>query len=286
MSGSPIVEHPSVDALIRQALAEDIGSGDVTTLALVPRDARAEGRIIARGHSVLAGLDVADEVFRRVDPSLVVEGVCADGAAVSDGMVVARIIGPAGAILTAERTALNFLQRLTGIATLTRRFVERVAGTGVVILDTRKTTPGWRVLEKYAVRCGGGRNHRIGLYDRALIKDNHRTLWRGMEQSRLDEAIETVRRRFPDVPIEVEVESEEELESALRAKPDWVLLDNMTPGQLRHFVKKANGKVRLEASGGITLENVAAVAATGVQAISLGCLTHSAPAADLSLELS
>jgi nicotinate-nucleotide pyrophosphorylase (carboxylating) len=285
MSGRRLAQHPAVERLIRAALEEDIGSGDVTTLALVSRDAVGEGRIVAREPCVLAGMEIAAEVFRRVDTALTVEPVCADGSPLLAGMAAARVRGPAGPMLTAERTALNVLQRLSGIATLTRRFVERVAGTQAVILDTRKTTPGWRVLEKYAVRCGGGRNHRMGLYDRALVKDNHRALFRRGQTPRLDEAVAAVRARFPDVPIEVEIETEAEFDSALAAGPDWILLDNMDPERLRDFVRRAGGRVKLEASGGITLQNVAAVAASGVQAISLGCLTHSAPAVDLSLEM-
>jgi nicotinate-nucleotide pyrophosphorylase (carboxylating) len=285
MSGRRIAQHPAVERLIRAALEEDIGSGDVTTLALVSRDAVGEGRIVAREPCVLAGMEIAAEVFRRVDTALTVEPVCADGSPLLAGMAAARVRGPAGPMLTAERTALNVLQRLSGIATLTRRFVERVAGTQAVILDTRKTTPGWRVLEKYAVRCGGGRNHRMGLYDRALVKDNHRALFRRGQTPRLDEAVAAVRARFPDVPIEVEIETEAEFDSALADGPDWILLDNMDPERLRDFVRRAGGRVKLEASGGITLQNVAAVAASGVQAISLGCLTHSAPAVDLSLEM-
>ena len=193
-----------------------------------------------------------------------------------------RITGKARAILAGERTALNFLQRLTGIATLTARFVEQVKPHATRILDTRKTTPTWRTLEKYAVRCGGGTNHRMGLYDQVLIKDNHRRLWGARD---LAEAVHMARRRCPGVPVEVEVETEAELERALAARPDWILLDNMTLRRLRRCVRLCRGRCPLEASGGITLANVKAVAAAGVQAISLGCLTHSAPAADLSLEI-
>jgi nicotinate-nucleotide pyrophosphorylase (carboxylating) len=188
-------------------------------------------------------------------------------------------------VLAGERTALNFLQRLSGIATLTRRFVDAVREQGTTILDTRKTTPGYRWLEKYAVRCGGGSNHRAGLYDRVLIKDNHRRFWNEHEAGRLDLAVRAARRRFPDVPVEIEVESPEELACALRGEPDWVLLDNMSPELLGECVRVCAGRARLEASGGITLANVRDVARTGVDAVSLGCLTHSAPAADLSLEV-
>ena len=195
------------------------------------------------------------------------------------------IRGSARSILTAERTALNFLQRMSGIATLTSVFVDKARRHGVMILDTRKTTPTLRILEKYAVLCGGGRNHRFGLFDRFLIKDNHRRLWGHGQAARLGDAVHQARKRFPGLPVEVEVESEAELRSALDGKPEWILLDNMAPARLRCCVKICAGRSRLEASGGINLRNISRVAATGVDAVSLGCLTHSAPAADLSLEI-
>ena len=194
------------------------------------------------------------------------------------------ISGPAASILIAERTALNFMQRMTGIATMTAGFVARTKRFGVAILDTRKSTPGLRLLEKYAVLCGGGRNHRMGLYDKVLIKDNHRALWNRAHAGNLGEAVRVARGKNPGLEVEIEVEDERELVSALAGRPEWILLDNMTPGAIRRCVKLCAGRSRLEASGGITSANVAAVAATGVDAISLGCLTHSAPAADLSLE--
>ena len=272
--------------LIDRALQEELGAlGDVTTRALVPPDAVARGAILARHACVVAGGPVAAAVFARVDPGLDVEALVADGEAAEAGAVILGVTGRAASILTAERTALNFMQRLTGIATLTRRFVDKVQPYGTTILDTRKTTPGLRVLEKYAVTCGGGANHRMGLYDRALIKDNHRALWRAGDASRLDLAVEACRRLHPGLAVEVEVESLAELECALRAAPEWVLLDNMAPELMAECVRRTAGRARLEASGGITLANVEEVARTGVDAISLGCLTHSAPAADLSLEL-
>jgi nicotinate-nucleotide pyrophosphorylase (carboxylating) len=270
--------------LIRMALAEDIGTGDVTTQALVPPGAGTEARIVARGACVAAGTGVAAAVFREVDATLTCRIDAADGTGVAAGEVVMGVRGEAAGILTAERTALNFLQRLTGIATLTRRFVETVRPYGVTVLDTRKTTPGWRMLEKYAVRCGGGVNHRFGLHDRILIKDNHRRLWTGDTGRTLGEAVAEARRRFPGLVIEVEVENEDELKSVLETRPDWILLDNMEPDRIRRCADICRGRSRIEASGGITLETVAATAAAGIDAVSLGCLTHSAPAADLSLE--
>jgi nicotinate-nucleotide pyrophosphorylase (carboxylating) len=283
---APLTDRPEVQALLAAALAEDIGSGDATTLALVPHDAVATALLLTRRACVVAGADVAAEVFRRVDPRLQVAIRIADGAAAGAGDVLLTVTGPAGSILTAERTALNFMQRLCGIATLTGEFVRRVKPHGTLILDTRKTTPTLRVLEKYAVRCGGGANHRSGLYDRVLIKDNHRALWRTAHpEGDLAAAARAARAAYPGLEIEIEVESEEELRQVLPAKPEWVLLDNMPPAQLRRCVELAGGLCRLEASGGITLETVAAVAATGVDAISVGALTHSAPAIDLSLEM-
>ena len=275
---------PRVGAAIALALEEDVGPGDATTLALVDPRAVATGEILARQPCRVAGGGVAAAVLRAVDPSVVCETVVADGADVAAGGSILRFRGPAAAILTAERTALNFMQRMCGIATITRRFVEAVRPWGTQILDTRKTTPGLRVFEKYSVLCGGGVNHRFALYDRILMKDNHRRLWAGNDPRRLDLAVHEARRRFPDLVVEVEVEMIEELESALRARPEWVLLDNMSCATMALCVKLARGISRTEASGGITLDRAGEVAATGVDAISLGCLTHSAPAIDLALE--
>jgi len=276
---------PGVRALVTLALAEDVGRGDVTTQALIPPRARARAVIVARRGCVVSGAAVAALVFRQVEPRLRVRVHCRDGRPVGRGQPILSIAGPARGILTAERTALNFLQRMTGIATLTRRFVERVKGHKAVILDTRKTTPGLRALEKYAVLCGGGRNHRRGLDDMVLIKDNHRRFWGDRGAMRLDAAVTEARRRFPGLAIEVEVETERQLRSALKGAPEWVLLDNMPVRRMRRCVRLCAGRARVEASGGISLRNVRRIAATGVDAISLGCLTHSAPAADLSLEI-
>lgn len=271
--------------LIRRALEEDVGAGDVTTQAVIPEGKQGRAVILARGRCVAAGLPVAVEVFRQVDPDLRCRLRSEDGQVVEAGQELLEIEGSVRRLLTAERTALNFLQRMTGIASLTRQFVDRVAGTGVKILDTRKTTPTLRALEKYAVRCGGGSNHRMGLYDMVLIKDNHRRFWQEAGIRDLCGAVQAARRKFPGIPVEVEVESEEELADALRGLPEWIMLDNMDPDRMRRCVRLCGRRCKLEASGGVTLATVDAIAATGVDAISIGGLTHSAPAADLSLEL-
>lgn len=284
MMTDDLTKDPQVMEVIRAALAEDIGAGDATTLALVAPGARAEGEILARAPCRAAGVCVARAVFLCVDPELQVGEVVPDGGDVARGGAILTIRGKAASILTAERTALNFLQRMCGIATLTARFAEAVKPRGTMILDTRKTTPCLRKFEKFAVRCGGGTNHRFGLFDRTLIKDNHRKLWLGGDPDRLDLAVEASRKAFPGLAVEVEVESEAECRSALRARPEWIMLDNMDCGLMRKCVALCRGVCRTEASGGITLDRAAEVAATGVDAISLGCLTHSAPSVDLSLE--
>ena len=281
VAGAAVIDNARL--LIRLALREDVGPGDATTLALVPPGTRARARIIARHPCVICGGWIALEVFRAVDPRIRGRTRLADGARAEAEAVVLELSGPARGLLAAERTALNFLQRLSGIATLTHRFVE-AAGGRAVVLDTRKTAPGWRALEKYAVRCGGGVNHRAGLYDRILIKDNHRAFWQGRERRSLAQAVQVARARRPDLPIEIEVDSKREFLDALEGRPDWILLDNMTLAQLRQCVRIGAGRTKLEASGGITLRTARAVAATGVDALSVGALTHSAPAVDLSME--
>ena len=270
--------------IVRAALREDVGRGDATTIALVPAGARTRAAIVARHACVVCGTAVAREVFRQVDPGIRCTVKVRDGGAAKAGDTLIALDGPARGILTGERAALNFMQRMTGIATLTREFVRRAAPHRAAILDTRKTTPGLRALEKHAVACGGGTNHRFGLFDRVLIKDNHRAFWAGRKRRSLADAVRAARARHPRLAVEIEVESEAELRDALAASPDWVLLDNMSPALLRRCVKINAGRAKLEASGGITLATVARVAATGVDAISVGALTHSAPAADLSLE--
>ena len=279
-------QNKQVVDTIKLALDEDLAGGvDVTSVALVPEDAVVTANILARESLTVAGVDVAIAVFEAVDSTIKCEVLTPDGSSAELDDVILKITGPAIGILTAERTALNFMQRMCGIATMTKSFVAEVAGTGTMILDTRKTTPTLRIFEKYSVLCGGGDNHRMGLYDRVLIKDNHRQLWRGGDESRLDKAVLAAREKFPGVMVEVEIETEEELKSALLAKPEWILLDNMGPADLKRCVEICNGVSKLEASGGITLDNVLDVAKSGVDAVSLGCLTHSAPSADLSLEM-
>lgn len=281
-----LADDPAVLTLIRRALREDIGSGDATTRALVPPRLRATAQILARSACTVSGAGVAAAVFRTLDPDATCDIRVPDGKRAGPDDVVMTIGGNAGKLLTAERTALNFMQRMTGIATLTARFVEAVKPHAVRILDTRKTTPTLRVFEKYAVLCGGGTNHRMGLFDMVLLKDNHRFLWRQGGTLDLAAAVRRVRETQPGLPIEVEVENREDLQSALSEKPDWIMLDNMSLDDMKECVRLCAGRVKLEASGGVTLERIAAIAATGVDAISIGALTHSAPAADLSLELS
>lgn len=279
-----IAEDPRVKTAIEAALAEDVGAGDVTTLALVDPSVIATGEILSRVDCRVSGGTVAAAVLQAVDPEIAVEFKIRDGEDVAKGGTILTFRGRAASILTAERTALNFMQRMSGIATLTSKFTRAVGEYGTMILDTRKTTPGLRVFEKYAVVCGGGVNHRFGLFDRVLMKDNHRRLWKGGDPDRLDLAVEAARKAFPKLAVEIEVESLAELASALRAKPEWVMLDNMSCELMAKAVAMAKGISLTEASGGITLERAREVAATGVDAISLGCLTHSAPSVDLSLE--
>jgi nicotinate-nucleotide pyrophosphorylase (carboxylating) len=268
--------------LVKRALAEDAGdAGDVTTASLVPATAEGEAHIIARENCIVSGNAVAQTVFQQVDPTLKTQVLVADSEKAVAGDLVMRISGHSAAILIAERPALNFMQRMTGIATTTAEFVARAAETGMMILDTRKTTPCLRTIEKYAVLCGGGTNHRFGLFDRILIKDNHRNLW---GQDGLGNAIKKGRASYPGIPIEIEVECVEELLDALSGKPDWIMLDNMSCELMKECVAVVDGRCKLEASGGITLDDIEAVSATGVDAVSLGCLTHSVMASDLSLE--
>ncbi|MBX6341097.1 MAG: carboxylating nicotinate-nucleotide diphosphorylase [Thermomicrobiaceae bacterium] len=270
--------------LIRLALEEDVGGGDITTQATVPPETRAVGRFLAKAPGVLSGLAVAAAVFAEVDPAVAFRPLARDGDPLVPGAVFAEVAGPARSVLTAERVALNFLQRLSGVATLTARYVEAVRGTRARIIDTRKTTPGMRLLEKAAVRHGGGHNHRVGLSDGILIKDNHLAAIGGPD--RIARAVAAARAGAPHtLRVEVEVTSLDELDQALAAGADVVLLDNMSVEEMAEAVRRAAGRALLEASGGITLETVRAVAETGVDLISVGALTHSAPALDISLEL-
>ena len=266
------------------ALREDIGAGDTTTEFFVPDGLRALGRIIARERAIVAGGEIAAEVFRRVNPKLNVEVLQPDGTALIGGETILEVRGSARSILTAERVALNFLQRLSGIATLTREFVEAIGKSRAKILDTRKTTPGLRALEKAAVVAGGGANHRSSLSEMVLVKDNHLSAGSGF--SGFVGAIQRLKQERPGIRIEVEAERLEQVRSFLEIEGiDIILLDNMDPPEMREAVAAGKGKVKFEASGGITLKNVRRIAATGVDYISVGALTHSARAIDLSLEL-
>jgi nicotinate-nucleotide pyrophosphorylase (carboxylating) len=273
------VSADMIEQVVQVALAEDVGERDVTTEATVDADALGTAELLLREPGVACGLGVAEAVFRALDTDLRFEPLVREGALVDRPRAVAVVTGPERAILTGERTALNFLGRLSGIATLTRRHVDAVEGTGVAILDTRKTTPGLRVLEKHAVRCGGGRNHRFGLDDGVLVKDNHLRA-AGSVQA----AVEKLR-AATDLPIEVECDTLEQVKEALAAGADAILLDNMTFEELRAAVAIGGGRARLEASGGVTLENVRTIAETGIDEISVGALTHSARSLDVSLEL-
>ncbi len=271
--------------LVRLALEEDVGEGDWTTMWTVPEDRRSDAVIVAKQEMIVAGVDCVRAVYDALDDGMSVDVSAGDGARVESGHVLARLKGPSRTLLTGERTALNFLGRLSGIATLTRRFVDAVSGTGARVIDTRKTTPGWRLLEKAAVRAGGGTNHRVGLWDMVLVKDNHIDARGGVVEA-TRAALEHNDR---GLAVEVEVRSLDELEAVLPLGVDRVLLDNMTPDLLRRAVDRVRRLVgsrpELEASGNVTLENVREVAGTGVDFVSVGALTHSAPAADVSLRV-
>lgn len=274
----------AIAAAVAAALAEDRATEDVTTLATVPDSLSGVATFVAKEPGVLAGLPVVRETFRQLSAQVLVESALNDGAAFVAGQPIAVARGPVRALLQGERTALNFLQRLSGTATLARAFVQAVEGTGALILDTRKTTPGLRDLEKYAVRCGGGANHRRDLAAMAMIKDNHREAL-AREGRTLADGVAAIRQRTPGIPVEVEIDSLDDLEAALEGAPEWILLDNMSIDQLREAVRRTAGRARLEASGGIRLENARAIALTGVDAMSVGALTHSARALDIGLDL-
>ncbi len=285
--------------LIKYALSEDIGTGDITTLNAVPSGVNARAAIVAKAKGVAAGIEVGKLAFQEADPKLRFRPLTQDGALLEPGVALAQIVGDVGSLLKAERTALNFMQRMSGIATLTRRYVDAIEGTGARILDTRKTTPGLRYLEKYAVQMGGGHNHRLALWDMYLVKDNHIRAAGGVTRA-LDRILRT---RQGDLLLEVEVESLEQLKEALRPEVDRILIDNRTPGDVKTVVEevdrwcaahpsesprrdpRARRWPELEVSGGITLDTVRAYAETGVDYLSVGALTHSAPALDLSLEI-
>lgn len=278
--GAPVLDPDDLARVVEAALAEDIGQGDVTTMAVVPADARVLAQLVPRRALVVAGLPAALEVFRRVVPQATVQVEKPDGSRVAAGQAIAIVEGPARGVLTAERTALNILQLLSGIATATRAYVDRVAGTGAVILDTRKTLPGLRRLSKYATAVGGATNHRMRLDDGVLIKDNHVALAGGIGAA--------VRRAKAAglMAVEVECDTLDQVKEALAAGADRILLDNMKPETMRDAVRLADKRVPLEASGGVTLETVRGIAETGVDFISVGAITHSAPAADIGLDVS
>ena len=273
-----------IDRVVELALAEDIGPGDVTTLATISADAQASAKMVAREPLVLAGLALAEAAFQQLAGSVKTVDKAADGQHLGAGATLVCVSGPARALLSAERVALNFVQRLSGVATLTSQFVQAIKGTRAQILDTRKTTPGWRRLEKYAVTCGGGHNHRLGLYDMVLIKDNHLAALSRATPNPIAAAVERARAQHPDLKIEVEADTLEQVDQALAAGADLVILDNMNPIQLRLAVQKCKARAQTEASGGITLASVRAVAEAGVDFISVGALTHSARAVDIGLD--
>jgi len=269
---------------VRAALAEDLGGGDATTLATVPAKARSIALMRAREPLVVAGIQFAEIVFRELAAKIEIKRGCRDGRRVKAGGTLLKIYGSSRAILSAERVALNFVQRLSGVATATAQFVEAVRGTQVKILDTRKTTPGWRRFEKYAVACGGGKNHRVGLFDMILIKDNHLAALQNEKPNAIAAAISRSRKKFPKLKVEVEADTLEQVAQAAAAGADIILLDNMTPAQLRQAVKIVRDRALTEASGGVNLKTVRKIAATGVDYISVGVITHSARAVDIGLD--
>lgn len=273
-----------LSCLITAALAEDLGpEGDLTALYFIPEALQLQARVVAREPGVMAGLEAAREVFHQIDARVVFQPLVQNGQSFAQGEALLEVQGRARSLVTAERTALNFLQRLCAIATQTRRYVEAVAPFGTRILDTRKTTPGLRALEKAAVLAGGGTNHRFGLYDQVMVKDNHLVAEGNL--AALQAAVDRLKKDFPSVKVELEADTLEQVRGFLTLRGiDIILLDNMPPPVMRQAVEMANGRVMLEASGGITLETIAEVAATGVDAISIGALTHTVKALDLSLE--
>jgi nicotinate-nucleotide pyrophosphorylase (carboxylating) len=278
------LSEAEIRAAVKAALAEDVGSGDVTTLSTVPPGLAARAAMRARQRLVVAGTALAEATFRALSPKINVATVLRDGKTADAGATILKISGPARYILTAERVALNFIQRLSGVATLTSEFVRAVHGTRAQILETRKTTPGWRRFEKYAVACGGGTNHRMGLYDMVLIKDNHLAALRNEKPNAIAAAVARARRKFPKLKIEVEADSLDQVRQALNAGAELILLDNMSLRELSQAVVMTEGFAKTEASGGVNLKTVRAIARTGVDFISVGALTHSAPAVDIGLD--
>lgn len=271
--------------LVRAALAEDVGSGDATTLAVIPATLQTTAAMVTRQDCVCAGLPVAEVLFEELDSGLAFEAVVAEGERCRAGQTLAVIRGSARAILTGERTALNFVQRLCGIATLTRRCVDALGDSRTRILDTRKTTPGLRFLEKYAVRMGGGQNHRFGLYDRIMIKDNHRELAKFAGPDSIRQAVAACRAAYPKLEVEVEADTLDDVSAAVAAGADYILLDNMSDEEMAQAVRLVGGRALLEASGGITVERLPRLARLHLDFISIGALTHSAPAVDIGLDI-
>jgi nicotinate-nucleotide pyrophosphorylase (carboxylating) len=269
---------------VHAALAEDLGSGDVTTLATVPANAKSVALMRAREPFTVAGLQFAELAFRELSPKIQVQKFIHEGQKVAAGKTLLKISGSSRAILSAERVALNFVQRLSGVATATAQFADLVRGTKAKILDTRKTTPGWRRFEKYAVKCGGGKNHRIGLFDLVLIKDNHLVALRNEKPNAIAAAVARARQKFPKLKVEVEADTLPQVAQATEAGADIILLDNMPPEKLRQAAKIVRGRAKTEASGGVSLKTVRAIAATGVDYISIGAITHSARAVDIGLD--
>ena len=269
---------------VRAALAEDIGGGDATTLATVPKNAASVALMRAREPLTIAGLEFAEAAFKQLSPKIKIQRLSRDGVRVGAGETLLKISGSSRAILSAERVALNFVQRLSGVATATAQFADAIKGTGAKILDTRKTTPGWRRFEKYAVACGGGKNHRLGLFDMILIKDNHLVALRSERPNAVAAAISRARKKFPKLKIEVEADTLKQVEQAVNASADIILLDNMNLKQLRAAVKIINGRTKTEASGGVNLKTVRKIAEIGVDFISVGAITHSARAVDIGLD--
>lgn len=279
------LDPSAVSGIVSRAIAEDLGAGDITTRAVIPENEEASAEITAKEPLVVAGLPVAAAVFAQLDGRVAFKALAGEGVEVAEGAAVAALSGPAAPILVGERTALNFLQHLSGIATLTRRFVELVKGTPATIVDTRKTIPGLRHLEKYAVAAGGGTNHRMGLHDRILIKGNHLLIQGRYSADGIARAVALARERAPGAPVEVEADSLDDVEAAVRAGADCILLDNMTVGEIREAVRIIDGRAAAEASGGVSIETVREIALAGVQFISVGALTHSARAADMHLTI-
>jgi len=281
----PQLDWRQINAIIELALTEDIGSGDATTISVVEMDKEVSAKLIAKEDCVISGLQIAEAVLKKVDSKISFIPFVNDGDSVIKGTIIAKITGSAKAILTGERTALNFIQHLSGISTITKKYVEKTKGSNTQILDTRKTTPGWRNMEKYAVAAGGGTNHRIGLYDRIMIKDNHRELANMDGVGGIIRSVEKARAKYPNLKVEVEADTLDEVREAVEARADYILLDNMSNEVMVEAVKINNKTAKLEASGGITIDRISSICKIGVDFISVGAITHSVKAADISLDI-